>query len=64
MKHIRQGSAMIDRMIMVAFIGILTIAALPAYGEYTVYAKATQGSVQASAPQIPLTEIYMTTGFF
>ncbi len=64
MKNIRQGSTMIDRIIMVAFIGVLTIAAIPAYGEYTVYAKATQGAVHASAPQIPLTEIYMTTGFF
>ena len=64
MKNIRQGSTMIDRIIMVAFIGVLTIVAIPAYGEYTVCAKATQGAFQASGPQIPLTEIYMTTGFF
>ncbi len=64
MKNIQQGAAVVDRIIMVAFIGILSVVAIPAYGEYTVFAKAAQASIQSSVMKLPLTEIYMTTGFF
>jgi hypothetical protein len=61
MKNIQQGFTMVDRMIMVAFIGILAAVAIPAYGDYSVHAKAAQASTHSNGLNLPMTEIYMTT---
>ena len=39
MKNVLKNSSLVDRLIMVAFIGILAAVAIPAYGEYSVHAK-------------------------
>ncbi|HEY5141181.1 MAG TPA: hypothetical protein VIJ25_17980 [Methylococcales bacterium] len=62
MKNIHLGFTMVDRMIMVAFIGILAAVAIPAYGDYSVHAKAVQAPTHSNDLNLPITEIYMTTG--
>ncbi|KXS31430.1 MAG: hypothetical protein AWT59_2435 [Candidatus Gallionella acididurans] len=62
MKNVLKNSTLVDRMIMVAFIGILAAVAIPAYGEYSVHAKADQTLTHLNGGNLPMTEIYMTTG--
>ena len=62
MKHIHQRFTIVDRMIMVTLIGILAAVAIPAYGDYSVNAKAAQASTHLNDLNLPITEIYMTTG--
>lgn len=62
MKNVLKNSTMVDRMIMVAFIGILAAVAIPAYGEYSVHARVDQTSTHLNGASLPMTAIYMTTG--
>jgi type IV pilus assembly protein PilA len=48
MKKIQQGFTLIELMIVIAIIGILAAVALPAYQDYTVRAKVTEGLSLAS----------------
>ncbi len=55
MKKIQQGFTLIELMIVIAIIGILAAIALPAYQDYTVRAKVSEGAIAASAIKVGVT---------
>jgi len=52
MKKLQQGFTLIELMIVIAIIGILAAVALPAYQDYTIRAKVTEGLSLASDAKI------------
>ncbi|MCU4120163.1 pilin [Variovorax sp. N23] len=48
-RNVQKGFTLIELMIVVAIIGILAAVALPAYQDYTIRAKVTEGLVLASS---------------
>jgi len=58
MKKIQHGFTLIELMIVVAIIGILAAVAIPAYQDYTVRSKVTEGLVLASSAKVGVTEGY------
>jgi len=62
MKKIQQGFTLIELMIVIAIIGILAAIALPAYQDYTVRAKVSEGAIAASALKIGVTELFADRG--
>lgn len=55
-RSIQKGFTLIELMIVVAIIGILAAVALPAYQDYTVRAKVTEGLSLASSAKLAVAE--------
>lgn len=56
MKRMQQGFTLIELMIVVAIIGILAAVALPAYQDYTVRARVTEGLALAAGAKTAVAE--------
>ena len=64
MKKVQQGFTLIELMIVVAIIGILAAVAIPAYQDYTIRARVTEGIGLAAAAKTSVSEYRVSrTGF-
>ena len=60
MKTLHTGFTLIELMIVVAIIAILAAIALPAYSDYTIRSKVSEGLVQATSLKASVSDAYFS----
>ena len=61
---LQKGFTLIELMIVIAIIGILAAIAIPAYQDYTIRSKVSEGLNMAGAAKLAVAETYDSSGSF